>query len=436
MFMKASRLATLFCASLNPMRLLGAGSFLILSACVSDQLIELEADVDNLINIVSTEPVDAVSAVAWPELIAHARHSGPEFLQVNLATARSQIALDARKASRYPIISAVLRSGLSADGSEGLFSTSGSVGLGFNYDIADALLSFNEESITLTAELITVEKGLQYKQAETRLLDSYYSHASAILDLEEAQLTMQEFSCAREEKETEVVLGRAAPDALRVLQVQAEQHAATEQLFRDQVQITADRALSQAGYTHGGDVLSHLMGVPQASISSLTPDKCYVESGSLRRDQLLLDLSKQALRQAELSRFTQISALLPTQINTSAGLNLDFIINWIIPIIDQGTTRRKIASAQLDLLAIALSAREVRLKSEALFLQVRTELAGAQLGAARIATRPAIEVLPESASRIEICLSRLEVSKVQLERRRIALRLSQATARLATACGA
>ncbi len=411
--------------------LLAAG----LAACASPQLKQLEADVSALSARVAPDPPPSGGRLGWRELSRHAQAEGPGFLRIGLNAARSESALDARRQGRRPQVSLLVRSRLSALSGSGDITSSSTAGLGLEYDLASALLGFDDESIALTQDLIEVQKDLQSRQALIQLLNSYAAHAELHFELQEARLAGDGLQCDLQGMETQIALGRAPPDALRLIRTRIEDHRRATQLLGDQIQLLADRVLAQSGFETGHRIATRTDGLPAASAQSLSPASCYAGSGALRRDEILLKLSELALAQAEISRFTQISALLPTQIDPERGLNLDLLLAWVVPLIDQGETRRRVLDARLDLLALALSARSERLGYETLVSDARTDLATSRLELLRTESETERSAPAEPPTGAALCRYEVDEKLDEIRLRRLQFQTEIANARLAIACG-
>ena len=77
-------------------------------------------------------------------------------------------------------------------------------------------------------------------------------------------------------------------------------------------------------------------------------------------ENLLVEAAAAQLDLARKSRYTKLAAALPTFMSEDGGLSLQFLVGYVLPLIDQGDSLRLTDRARIRLLETILAARENR----------------------------------------------------------------------------
>ena len=410
---------------------------LVLSACASQALLDEERKIDALAAVIEATPAPAPDGpMTWTRLREAAEVGGPAFLQSKISETQARLDLDARRAGRRPKVSALLTARINGNASGASDLVAGGVRLGLDYDVAAALVGLGREDLALGEELVTLRRSLSDRSATLGLLGAYADYGQARFTTEEAELDLRALECDRESQAVDVALGTAPATVLSQTDRRRASARSAIGLLQDDEDAARSRLLSEAGISRPAVVPLVPLSVAALPDAATRPAACYRTSGAEARDLVLSRIAELALERAEVSRFTQFSAIIPTQLDPRSGLDLDVLVNWIVPLLDQGGVKRSVQQARAELLALALSARRDRITFDQTLSEARRDLAQARLA---VATAQAI--LPEldlsSADALTDagqCRQDLARDRRQLEERRAAFARSLAEARISTLC--
>jgi hypothetical protein len=389
-------------------------------------LTEATQGIDSVYAEMVAAPAESSGTALGPRaLLASAETRGPDFLSARLDEAGARLQLDERKSERAPRFALSLRRQLSARGS-GFGSGVGDASIAMNWDVAAALFySDDAKSLKLAEDYLPVQASLARRQATGRLFEAYFEHEDGLLVERGLQSEIHLARCQNDNARVELDLGNISPaemDAGRQVVMSLQQQAVVadrsiqalrrEVLYRAGVAETARLAAGQ----------NPLEAVPRVP-ADLSREACYARSGNALRDSLLLEGAAGALRLSELQRFGRFDVLLPTEISSTGGLDLNLLISVLVPLVDQRDSERSIQRARLALLEIALAAEQNRRRfdvqlSEAEFARAQ---ASTKLGEARNALAQAPSESPGSCE----ATHNKEQAEIQIRRETIAFQKAE-----------
>lgn len=414
---------------------------LILVACASPALKQTSADIDRLQTQINAQPQVAPSGGALDpvELVAFADRRGHDVLKARLQRADAELALDETRSRRFPRISIEARDFVTYDRRNGM-SDSANVVLGVNWDIAYALLGLDRRSVEIAENLIPVQYQLSYRNALGALLAAYGSLSEMDFERRHTLLEADALSCQAKSMRAEQQLGTVS---------KAERDAVTARIsaFRSEAEAMAlameteeSKVLALAGLAAGSQkvaatrpVLPALARLPAASAEN--GDMCFADSGSQTLENLLVEAAGAQLDLARKSRYTKLAAALPTFMSEDGGLSLQFLVGYVLPLIDQGDSLRLTDRARIRLLETILAARENRRAflnryNETVLGSASARRALASADASIASARAVLSSVPEA----ERCAAEVVLSRARLERAEAIFSLEMAKARQKLMC--
>ncbi len=411
-----------------------------LVACASPALKSTRVDIEVLQQTISDAPAQVPASDVGPVLLVDtARIRGQDILKARIAKAGAELALDARKSQRYPRISAEARSFVTYDRSGGL-TTSNNVILGVDWDIAYTLLGLDKHAVEIAEKLIPVQYELTRRKALLTLLQAYAALSEMELSRQKAGLEADALACKAEALKAESALGNVSSAELSDLSVQLSAARSEASAIAAAMEIQEDKVLALAGLEGRGDTID--AGKPVYPALNFLPDPatddgqmCFSASGNSQLEDLLVEAAVAQLDLAKKSRYTKLTAALPSFMSQTGGLSFQFLVGYVLPIIDQGDSIRLTEKARLELLRTILAAKENRQTFLGTYQDTRLKIASLKrdLAAAEprvSAAAAALESLPE-ASR---CGGKVALEEAKLARARAAFAMSMARAAAKLLC--
>lgn len=412
-----------------------------LAACASPGLKQTSADIDVLQQqIDSPPPTPATETPLGPvELVAFADERGHDVLKARLKRAEAELTLDETKSRRFPRISVEARDFVTYDRRDGI-TDNANVVLGVNWDIAYALLGLDSKNIAVAEKLIPVQYQLAYRNALASLLSAYGALSEMDFKRRRALLEADALSCQARTMRVEQKLGtisEAELDAMtaKISAVRSEADAIAMAMVTEE-----SKVLALAGLAVGGaevkasrPVLPALSKLPEVSADD--GEACFAQSGSQDLENLLVEAAGAQLELARKSRFTKLTAALPTFMSQDGGLSLQFLVGYVLPLIDQGDSLRITDRARLNLLQTILAAREnhrafLNRYSETLLNTAGARRALASADGAIATARASLSSAPE-ASR---CAGEAALAEARLQREEAMFKIQMAKARQKLMC--
>lgn len=396
---------------------------LALAGCASTQLKETAGRIDAMEQELNAPPPEAPAngkALGPAQLMTNAESRGKDFMRARISRARAMLALDEVKSQRLPRFSAEARQITTYNGDD--FSDVASVSnivLGVNWDISKALLRLDQPSVKVAGRLIPVQYQIAQRNATGNLLDTYNEYTTLDFQQQNVKLKEKGLQCRADDVEVEVTLGNARPLELETLKDQVDAARREAKAVARSLNSKRDELLGLAGLAEGGypmapgqSVLSSLSAYP--AVSSDDAEACFASSGKKRLEDLLVEASAAQLELARQSRFTKLKTSIPSFMTQTGGFNLQFLISYVLPLVDEGDALRLTQNARLTLLETILSARDNRRAFMSDFDSLKLGIAAADsdLAAANSALARAQNRL-QNAEQLEQCSAAVDVEKAQ-----------------------
>lgn len=365
----------------------------LLSACASSELKETVGRIDAMekeIYAPPPPPPDNGKALGPEKLIATAQYRGKDFLSARISRAQAVLDLDAKKSRRYPRISGEARSISTYTGSSGESTTVSNAVLGVNWDVSKALLRLDGDEVSVAGQLIPVQYQIAQRGALSKLVDTYSDYTNLDFKRQDVGLKTKALACDADNLEVEVALGNSSPSELEALKSQIDASQREVAAVVNAMDSKRDELLDLAGFSPGGyeiapalSPLDALSGYPPANAKSA--DACFANSGKKVLEDLLVQAANAQLDTAQKSRLTKLTTSIPSFMTQTGGFNLQFLVSYVLPIIDQGDSLRLTQNARLAMLQAILTARDSRRSFMSDYNRLRVDLASAQsdLAAAR-----------------------------------------------------
>ncbi|MBB4120291.1 hypothetical protein [Martelella radicis] len=337
-----------------------------LAGCASPELKATRDDIDMLAKkIDGPVPAPAAGATLSPEaLVATASERGQDVMKAEIKRAEAELALDETKSRRLPRISAEARDYVTFQRQGGVASDANVI-LGVNWDIAYALLGLDKHNVEIAEKLIPVQYQIARRNALSGLLSSYASLSDLDFQRRRTLLEADKLSCQQTVMRAESQLGNVSEAELKALgqkivAVRREVGAITAAMKAQEAKVLSLAGLGDAGYRirPAASVLPALSALPQAADTD--GDACFERSGNKILENLLVEAAGAQLDLARKSRFTKLTAALPTFMSQNGGLSFQFLVGYVLPLIDQGDAMRVTQRARLNLLNTILVAKENR----------------------------------------------------------------------------
>ncbi len=427
---------------LLPLRRLAALALpLVLAACASPALKQTSADIDALQRqIDAPSPLSASEGPLGPvELVASADRRGHDVMKARLKRAEAELALDETRSRRFPRISVEARDFVTYDRRNGV-TDNANVVLGVNWDIAYALLGLDSRNIAIAEELIPVQYQLSYRNALGALLAAYASLSEMDFKRRHTLLEADALSCQAKSMRAEQKLGTvsvAEVDAMnaRIAAVRSEADAIAMAMEAEESKVMALAGLKAGAQPVAASrsVLPALAGLPKSVAEN--GESCFSASGSQALENLLVEAAGAQLDLARKSRFTKLTAALPTFMSEDGGLSLQFLVGYVLPLIDQGDSLRLTDRARIRLLETILAAREnhrefLNRYNETVLNTAGARRALASADAAIATARTSLSAAPDA----EQCAAETALSKARLERAEALFAIEMARARQTLMC--
>lgn len=346
-----------------------AGVGLALAGCASQQLQQTAQQIDLMEQELSAQPPEppAGGTVMGPtELLVSAESAGKDFMRARISRARAMLELDKVKSARLPRISAEARQIATYTGDDlGDVAGTSNIVLGVNWDISKALLRLDQPSVEVAGRLIPVQYQIAQRTATSNLLNTYNEYTTLDFRHKNAVLKEKGLACRADDVETEVGNEEATQRELKALKAQVVAARREADAVSRLLASKRDELLGLAGLAEGGyrvaperSVLSSLSGF--GSVKSDDAEACFASSGKKRLEDLLVEASAAQLDLARQSRFTKLKTSIPSFMTQTGGLNLQFLVSYVLPLIDEGDALRMTQNARLTLMETILSARDNR----------------------------------------------------------------------------
>ncbi len=410
-------------------------ALLALAGCASPQLRATRDDIDVLQQkIDGPVPAPVAGATLGPEeLVAAAEERGQDIMKAEIKKAEAELALDETKSRRLPRISAEARDYITFDGQGGV-SSDANVILGVNWDIAYALLGLDKRNIEIAEKLIPVQYQIARRSALSGMLSAYASLSDLEFQRRRTLLEADKLSCQQTAMRAESQLGNVSEAELsamrqKIVAVSREAEAIRAAMDAERSKVLSLAGLGGSGYDirSGVSVLPALSGLPQGG--NADGDACFESSGNKILENLLVEAAGAQLDLAKKSRFTKLTAALPTFMSQNGGLSFQFLVGYVLPLIDQGDSMRMTQRARLNLLNTILVAKENR--QSFLNRYNDTVLNAAALAREQAQARLSVETARTalaSAPEAGRCEAEVALRQAQLEREAAAFKLSLARA--------
>ncbi|TNB48685.1 hypothetical protein FF124_06035 [Martelella lutilitoris] len=414
-----------------------------LSGCASSQLKETVQRIDVMeaeLNAPPPDPPDDGKALGPSELLTSANARGKDFMRARIARARAVLDLDKVKSARYPRVSAEARQ-ISTFNSD--FEATDSVSnivLGVNWDISRALLRLDRKTVKVAGRLIPVQYQVAQRNATRELLDTYNDYTALDFQRETVALKRKALQCRVDDLEVEVALGNSSAMELETLKdeidtARREAMAVSRSLASKRDELLGLSGLAEGGYAvaPGRSLTAALAGYPKAT--SENAEACFARSGKKRLEDLLVEAAAAQLEIARQSRFTRLTTSIPSFMTQTGGFNLQFLISYVLPIIDEGDALRMTQEARLTLLDTILTARDNRRAFMSDFDSLKLGIAGAESElAAASSVLARAETLLESADPAERCTAANDVQKARADVRAARYKIERLKADLRLLC--
>ncbi|TPW29145.1 hypothetical protein FJU08_14940 [Martelella alba] len=411
-----------------------------LVACASPALKSTRADIQVLQQTISEAPSAEPGTELDPvQLVETARVRGQDILKARIARAGAELALDERKSRRYPRISADARSFVTYDRSGGL-TASNNVILGIDWDIAYTLLGLDKHAVEIAEELIPVQYELTRRKALLALLQAYAALSEMEFSRQKAGLEADALACKADGLKAESALGNVSVAEQNSLGLQLSAARSEVTAIKAAMAIQQDKVLALAGLEGRGDKV--YAGKPVYPALDFLPDPaaddgkmCFAASGNSQLEDLLVEAAGAQLDLAKKSRYTKLTAALPSFMSQTGGLSFQFLVGYVLPIIDQGDSIRLTEQARLDLLSTILTAKENRQTFLGDYQDISLKIAALQrdIAAAEPKVRAAALAL-ESLPAAERCSGDVALAEARLERAKAVFEMSMARAAAKLLC--
>ncbi|WP_180900116.1 hypothetical protein [Martelella soudanensis] len=346
-----------------------AGVGLALAGCASHQLQETAEQIDVMAQELAApppEPPEDGAALGPADLLANAESRGKDFMRARISRARAMLELDKVKSARLPRISAEARqiSTYKGDDLADVASVSNIV-LGVNWDISKALLRLDQPAVKVAGRLIPVQYQIAQRTATTNLFNTYNEYTALDFRRRNALLKERGLACRAGDVAMEVADGDATPQELKALKDQVAAARREADAVSRSLDSKRDEVLGLAGLAEGGyrvaperSVLSALSGYQ--SVTDDDAEACFANSGKKRLEDLLVEAAAAQLDLARQSRLTKLKTSIPSFMTQTGGLNLQFLVSYVLPLIDEGDALRMTQNARLTLLETIIGARDNR----------------------------------------------------------------------------
>lgn len=396
---------------------------MLAAGCVSQQLEETVGRIDVMEAELNTSPPPPPKPgkTLGPEaLLETAEKRGRDFLQARISRARAVLELDETKSGRYPRISAEARSVSTYTGhGDDSAETVSNIVLGVNWDVSRALLRLDQNEVKIAGELIPVQYQIAQRNATRGLIDVYDEYTALDFKRHDVSLEKQALQCDVDGTEVEVALGNASESELDALNEQID--AAEREVLAVSRALNSKRneLLGLVGLSEGGYDVSAGRS-PQEALSAYSSvgvddaDVCFDRSGQKRLENLLVEAAGAQLDRAKQSRLTKLTTSIPSFMTQTGGFNLQFLVSYVLPLVDQGDALRITQTARLALLETILTARDNRRSFMSTFDDLQVSLASAEsdLAAARTA-RAKAESTVQNAGPTDRCTANVDLLKAQ-----------------------
>ncbi|WP_174803986.1 hypothetical protein [Martelella limonii] len=418
---------------------------LTLAGCASPQLQDTTSRIDLLEQELSAPPPPIATgnagAIGPPQLLASAESRGKDFMRARISRARAMLALDQVKSERLPRFSAEARrsSTYTGDDLANLASVSNVV-LGVNWDISKALLKLDHSTVDVAGRLIPVQYQIAQKTAMSNLLSAYDAYTKVDFRRQSVALRAKGLQC-RIDAEEKVDPGERRSE--RELAAMRDQIAAVrreEKAVVRSLNAKRDTLLGLAGLAEGGYEVepagSMLAALPDyRSLPTANAEACFASSGKKRLEDLLVAAADAQLGLARQSRFTKLKTSIPSFMTQAGGLNLQFLVSYVLPLIDEGDALRLTQNARLTLMETILSAQDNRRAFMNDFDTLKLSIAAADsdLAAARSSLARA-EAKNGDAAPDQQCLAAVELEKAKSELAAARFKIDMLKSRLNLLC--
>ncbi|WP_176082570.1 hypothetical protein [Martelella sp. HB161492] len=416
---------------------------IMLSGCTSPELRDTVRQIDQMEREINAPPAPPPpdEAVLDPDrLMTTAKDRGKDFLRARISKARAVVELDAAKSGRYPRVSVTARRISYYTGDVDDITSYSNIVLGVNWDVMRALLRLDRNAVAIAGRLIPVQYQVAEHKAMTRLLSAYVDYSALDFKREDVLNDQAALACKVDDLEVEVALGNASPSELDALRGQikaadAELEAVKQSMASGRDQLLALAGLAEGGYdvAPGQSMLPALKALPNV----VTDDgaACFEHSGNRQLEDLLVAAAGAQLQLAKQSRFTKLTTSVPNFMTQTGGFNLQFLISYVLPLIDQGDSLRLTQKARLSLMETILTARDNRRDFMGDFDSLGLKLAEAE---SSLATARSALVHAENAVKTEepltACNDRVALAKAQKSVRQALFRIDGIKAELRLLC--
>ncbi|WP_319518782.1 hypothetical protein [uncultured Martelella sp.] len=393
-----------------------------LAGCASTQLKETETRIDVMeaeLNAPPPVPPDDGKALGPSELLTSANSRGKDFMRARISRARSVLDLDKVKSGRYPRVSAEARQISTFNRENDEIETVSNIVLGVNWDVSRALLRLDRRTVKVAGRLIPVQYQVAQRNATRALLHTYNDYTALDFQRENVALKQKGLECRVEDMEVEVALGNSSQMELDTLRDQIsaarrEAMAVSRSLASKRDELLGLSGLAEGGYdvSPGRSILSALSDYPP--VKTEDAEACFAVSGKKQLEDLLVEAAAAQLDIAEQSRFTRLTTSIPSFMTQTGGFNLQFLISYVLPLIDEGDGLRMTQQARLTLLDTILTARDNRRAFMSDFDSLKLGIAAAESElAAASSVLARAETLLQSADPLERCAAENDVAKAR-----------------------
>ncbi|AMM85695.1 hypothetical protein AZF01_16150 [Martelella sp. AD-3] len=420
--------------------LLGAAA---LSGCASSQLKETAQRIDVMAAELEAPPPDPPedgAALGPADLLAHANARGKDFMRARIARARAVLDLNKVKSARYPRVSAEARQISTFTGDFEAPESVSNIVLGVNWDISRALLRLDRKTVKVAGRLIPVQYQVAQRNATRELIDTYNDYTALEFQRESVSLKRKGLQCRVDDKEVEVALGNASALELETLKDEIDAARREAMAVSRSLASKRDELLGLSGLAEGGYAVAPGRSLTDAledypSVTSEDADACFARSGKKRLEDLLVEAAAAQLAIARQSRFTRLTTSIPSFMTQTGGFNLQFLISYVLPIIDEGDALRLTQQARLTLLDTILTARDNRRAFMSDFDSLKLGIAGAESElAAASSVLARSRTLLESADPTERCAAANDVEKARADVRAARYKIERLKADLRLLC--
>ena len=415
----------------------------VLAGCASPQLKETAKRIDVMereLNTPPPAPPEDGKALGPDQLLTTANSRGRDFLRARMSRARAVLDLDDIKSGRYPRVSAEARRITTYTGDGDDIPAVSNIVLGVNWDISRSLLRLDREKVKVAEALIPVQYQIAQRTATRNLINTYNDYTALDFKRQTVDLKERSLKCSVDDLEVEVALGNSSLselDAVRdeIAAARREANEVSRAIRSKRDELLGLSGLAEGGYavSPGRSVLTALTDYPKVTADDA--DVCFASSGKKALEDLLVDAASAQLDLAKQSRFTRLTTSIPSFMTQTGGFNLQFLISYVLPLIDEGDGMRMTQQARLTLLETILTARDNRRSFMSEFDSLRLEIAGAQseLAAATSALAKAENTL-QNAEELERCAADTDVSKAQVSVRQAKYKIETLKAKLRLLC--